>query len=200
MRIRRSVRGWGGLAALGCCLALLLGAADGDEQGFVNLLNGKDLSGWRIGKNPGGEVLEGKTASSDGRFRAADGAVVIQGAAKIEDIYTTREFNKPFTLRLEFRAEPKANSGLYLRGTQLQVRDYSSIGPYKDLKTYKTGEWNALEIVVTVDPSTRASVARCTCNGELLEAALKIAEKGGIGLQSETNRIEYRRIRIKEAE
>ena len=39
--------------------------------------------------------------------------------------------------------------------------------------------------------------ARCTCNGELLEAALAIPEKGPLALQSETNVVEYRNIRIK---
>jgi hypothetical protein len=168
------------------------------EDGFISLFNGKDLTGWRIGRNPGGEALDGKVESSDHRFAARDGAIVIQGAPKIEDVYTTREFNKPFVLRLEFRAAPKANSGLYLRGTQLQVRDYPTVGPYKDLKSFKNGGWNFIEVTVKPDPSGKGSVAECRCNGELLEPALKIPESGGIGLQSETNQIEYRRIRLKE--
>ncbi len=42
--------------------------------------------------------------------------------------------------------------------------------------------------------------ARCTCNGELLEAALDIPDKGPLALQSEINVIEYRNIRIKRAD
>ena len=42
--------------------------------------------------------------------------------------------------------------------------------------------------------------ARCTCNGELLEAALVVPENGPLALQSEINVVEYRNIRIKSDE
>jgi hypothetical protein len=178
----------------GLCLAVLIlaGPSRGDdfqvEDGFTSLFNGNDLTGWHVGK----EGLDGKTASADGRFRARDGAIVIQGAAPIEDIYTTREFGRDFVLKLEFRASPRANSGLHIRGKQLQVRDYPTIGPYKNLKHFKDGGWNAIEVTV------KGTTAHCTCNGEVLEDALTVPASGGIGLQSETNQLEYRRIRIKE--
>jgi hypothetical protein len=158
------------------------------EEGFQSLFNGKDLSGWRLGH----ESLDGKTETADHRFATRDGAIVIQGAAKIEDLYTVREFGRDFILRLEFRAAPRANSGLYIRGKQLQVRDYPTIGPYKTLKQFHNGGWNAIEVTV------KGESAECTCNGELLEKALAVPPTGGIGLQSETGQIEYRRIRIKE--
>ena len=37
----------------------------------------------------------------------------------------------------------------------------------------------------------------CTCNGELLEAALEVPDKGPLALQFEINVVEYRNIRIK---
>ena len=74
---------------------------------------------------------------------------------------------------------------------QLQIRDYPRVGPYKTLKGYKDGEWNAIEVIV------KGTKARCTCNGELLEKALVIPEKGSLALQSEINVVEYRNIRIK---
>ncbi len=182
-------------------IACLAGAAPGPagdgfkiEDGFTSLLNGKDLTGWRVGR----EVLDGKTVSSDGRFAAKDGALLIIGGDKIEDINTIRAFNRDFVLRLEFRAAPKANSGLYLRGKQLQVRDYATVGPYKELKRYNEGGWNAIEVKVKADAAGAGALAECTCNGEVLEQALPVPAEGGIGLQSETGRIEYRRIRIKE--
>lgn len=55
----------------------------------------------------------------------------------------------------------------------------------------KDGDWNAIEVIVT------GSKARCTCNGELLEAALAIPDNGPLALQSEINVVEYRNIRIK---
>jgi hypothetical protein len=42
--------------------------------------------------------------------------------------------------------------------------------------------------------------ARCTCNGEILEAALEVPEKGPLALQSEINLIEYRNIRVRKAD
>ncbi len=160
------------------------------EDGYLSLFNGKDLTGWKLP----GETLDGKTESANHRFSARDGAIVCTGDKGTPPVISTvREFPRDFTLRLEFRANSKANSGLFLRGKQLQVRDYPTVGPYKDLKKYKDGDWNAIEVIVTGD------TARCTCNGELLEAALDVKGSGGIGLQAETNQLEYRRLRIKQS-
>jgi hypothetical protein len=42
-------------------------------------------------------------------------------------------------------------------------------------------------------------VAHSLCNGELLEAAMKLPVTGLIGLEGDRGQMEYRRIRIKEA-
>ena len=81
------------------------------------------------------------------------------------------------------RAAENADSGLFVRGPQLQVRDYLVAGPYKDLKKYKAQDWNQIEVVVT------GGVARCTCNGEVLESALKLPETGPIGLEGDRERV-----------
>jgi acetyl esterase/lipase len=174
---------------------LLLPAARADEPGFKPLFNGKDLTGWRLGYTE----LAGKTASDDGRFAVKDGVLVISGSKdtppRMAEIDTAESYDGDFTLRLEFRASRGANSGLHLRDKtfahQLQIRDYPRVGPYKSLNGYKDGDWNAIEVVVT---GTRA---RCTCNGELLEAALEIPGDGPLALQSEINVVEYRNIRVK---
>ena len=176
----------------------LLSAARADEPGFKPIFNGKDLTGWRLGKTD----LAGKTASDDGRFAVKDGVLVITGSKdtppRMTEIDTVESYDGDFTLRLEFRASRDANSGLHLRDKafahQLQIRDYPRVGPYKTLKGYKDGDWNAIEVVVT------GTKARCTCNGELLEAALEIPADGPLALQSETNVVEYRNIRIKREE
>ena len=54
-----------------------------------------------------------------------------------------------------------------------------------------------MKIVVIGGSGLIGTKARCTCNGELLEAALAIPESGPLALQSETNVMEYRNIRIK---
>ena len=40
-------------------------------------------------------------------------------------------------------------------------------------------------------------MARATCNGELLEAALKVPASGPIGVEGDRGQMEYRRIRVK---
>ena len=173
----------------------LLSTAGADEPGFTPLFNGRDLTGWKVR----GTDLAGKTASDDGRFAVKDGVLVITGSKdtppRMTEIDTVASYDGDFTLRLEFRASKDANSGLHLRDKafahQLQIRDYPRVGPYKALKHYKDGDWNAIEVVVT------GNKARCTCNGELLEAAMALPDKGPIALQSEINVIEYRNIRIK---
>ena len=50
------------------------------------------------------------------------------------------------------------------------------------------------EIVVTV----KDGVAHCTCNGEVLEAALELPASGPIGVEGDRGQMEYRRIRIKD--
>ncbi len=109
-------------------------------------------------------------------------------------IWTTREFPRDFILKLEFRSAINADSGIFIRKPQLQCRDYLVAGPdkYKLLKKYKPQDWN--EIVVTV----KDGVAHCTCNGEVLEEAMKVPETGPIGLEGDRGQMEYRRIRLKE--
>ena len=111
---------------------------------------------------------------------------------RVQQFWTTREFARDFTLKLEFRATPNADSGIFIRGRQLQCRDYLLAGPYRELKAYRAQDWN--EIVIRVEGTT----AHCSCNGEVLEAAFKVPAKGPIGLEGDRGQIEYRRIRVKE--
>ena len=175
-------------------LSLSLGAAEAPlEPGFVSLFNGKDLTGWGYSA---AENFDGKTEASDGRYTAKDGMLVVnphkEGTPRLRQLWTTQQFPKDFELRLEFRAAVNADSGIFLRKPQLQCRDYLVAGPYKELKSYKPQDWN--EIVVVV----KDGVAHCTCNGEVLEAALKLPATGPIGLEADRGQMEYRRIRIKE--
>jgi lysophospholipase L1-like esterase len=187
------------------------------EDGFVSLFNGRDLTGW--GYRPTSDedkanaerwqasdkdaaawpivtepvAFDGLSVTPDGRFAVINGRLVVTTPPeyrKIQQLWTTREFPRDFVLKLEFRATPNADSGVYLRGPQLQCRDYRLAGPYKELKRYRSQDWN--EIVVTV----RGGVAVCTCNGELLEAEFKLPATGPIGLEGDRGQMEYRRIRI----
>jgi hypothetical protein len=217
-------------------LGLQAGGSQADdfkvEEGYTSLFNGKDLTGWRLGKMN----LDGQTESPNKKWHVTDGAIVIDGGGA-GDLYTVASFNKDFHLKLEFRAAPRADSGLFIRGPQLQVRDYPTVGPYKKVKFNDAG-WNELDVTVksgvpttTVNGKTLTdkdvleltvkegrpaaklngqaidisnitvsvgAVALCKCNGEVIEPAFKVGATGGIGLQSETGKFEFRRLRIKE--
>ena len=189
------------------------------EPGFESLFNGHDLSGWGLRptsaedrqardnwhkSDPNAAAwpivteavsFDGQSASGDGRFVAKNGRLVVATPSegrRIEQLWTTREFPRDFILRLEFRATPNADSGIYIRGPQLQCRDYLLAGPYKELKNYKRQAWNEVEVTVT------GGVARSTCNGESLETAMAVPATGPIGLEGDRGQMEYRRIRIRE--
>ncbi len=168
------------------------------EPGFTSLFNGRDLTGWRfLPKAPATESIafDGKTMSSDGRYVAMHGRLVVTTppeGRRVQQLWTTKEFPSNFVLKLEFRATPNADSGVFIRKPQLQCRDYPLAGPYKSLKKYKPQDWNELEVTV------EGGVAHCTCNGEVLEAALVVPPTGPIGLEGDRGQMEYRRIRLKE--
>ncbi len=188
------------------------------EPGFVSLFNGHDLTGW--GYRPTSEAdlksatrwktnnpanaeiwpivtapvdFAGLTASPDGRFVAGNGRLTVtmpRGYRAIQQLWTTQEFPRDFVLKLECRATPNADSGIFVRGPQLQCRDFLLAGPYKKLQHYRPLDWN--EIVITVQGGT----AHCTCNGEVLEEAMKIPATGPIGVEGDRGQMEYRRIRL----
>ena len=183
------------------------------EEGFELLFNGRDLSGWGFRPtpprkqprkpNPGrprfveiheAVSFDGKTESDDGRYIAIAGRLVVTTPTegrRIQQLWTTRDFEGDFELRLEFRATPNADSGIFIKGRQLQCRDYPLAGPYRNLAKYKPQDWN--EIVIRVTGRT----ARCTCNGEVLEEAFEVPAKGPIGLEGDRGQMEYRRIRLR---
>lgn len=189
------------------------------EPGFVSLFDGKDLTGWGFRSTSDADKesarkwqasdpnappwpivtnavsFDGQTSSPDGRFIARNGRLIVTTPSegrRIQQLSTTQSFSKDFILRLEFRATPNADSGIFIRGRQLQCRDYPLAGPYKNLKNYRPGDWNEIEVTVI------GNGAHCACNGEVLEVALKIPESGPIGLEGDRGQMEYRRIRIKE--
>jgi hypothetical protein len=222
-----------------CGLLGMAGAEQADkiEDGYTSLFNGKDLSGWQYKK----DILDGKTETADKRFQVVDGVIVAHDIGKfdIKDLYTVKQFDKDFNLKLEFKAGPKADSGVYIRGPQLQVRDYIRRNEQKQLKGFKNDGWNELDITVksgvvvttvngkavtpkdelevtvkngkpvaklngqTVDVAKLEvsvnNVATCLCNGEPLSPpTMNVPAKGPIGLQAETGKFEFRKIRIKE--
>jgi hypothetical protein len=162
------------------------------EPGFTSLFNGRDLTGWGYANGP---ALDGKTTNDDNRFAARNGRLVVL-VSHVERVYrtlwTTQKFPNDFVLKLEFRASPNADSGVFVRQPQLQCRDYLIAGPNMNLKNYRPLDWN--EIVVTV----KGGLAHCTCNGEVLIDAMPVPATGSIGVESDHGQMEYRRIRVQE--
>lgn len=188
------------------------------EPGYTALFNGRDLTGWgyrptsaadrEAARNwqasdphaaawPFVEVaqnFDGLTASPDGRFAAVNGRLVVTTppeGRKIQQLWTQQEWGMDFELRLEFRATPNADSGVYVRGPQWQCRDYQLAGPWRDLPHYRPQEWN--ELVITV----KDSVATATCNGDPIPHELALPPSGPIGLEGDRGQMEYRRIRYR---
>lgn len=162
------------------------------EPGFTSLLNGRDLTGWSY---PDGATFDGKAVTDDGRFAAQNGRLVVT-VSHLERahkrILTTQRFPRDFVLKLEFRASPNADSGIFVRDVQLQCRDYHIAGPYFTQKGYRPLEWN--EVVITV----RGGLAHSTCNGEVIVDAMPVPGTGPIGFESDRGQVEYRRIRVME--
>ena len=208
----------GGLKTIFATLGFMDKEADSfqPEPGFVSLFNGRDLTGWGFKATPPRNkpanpkpdapafadiptaiAFDGKSTSNDDRYRALNGRLVVATppeGRKIQQLWTTKEFDGNFILKLEFRASPNADSGVFIRQPQLQCRDYPLAGPYKELKNYKVHDWN--ELVVTV----KDGVARAECNGELLTNDMKVPATGPIGLEGDRGQMEYRRIRLKQIE
>ena len=150
------------------------------EPGFNRLDNGKDLTGW-TGKLGGWSIVEG--------------AIHLDAKKAKGSIYSETEHSGNCIIRLQFRASEKADSGVFICGKQLQVRDYPQAGPKGYAKFAKpAGEWNELEWDFT------DGVAVVKLNGEVIEKAWKIGGSAsrGVGLQKERGDFDFRHVRIQE--
>ncbi len=162
------------------------------EAGFKSLFNGRDLTGWTYESDVN---LDGKTDTTDRRYAVRNGRLVVTVSPLLRayrTLWTTEKFPRDFVLKLEFRASPNADSGIFVREPQLQCRDYLIAGPFTRLHHYRPLDWN--EVVITV----HGGLAHCTCNGEVIQDAMPIPATGPIGLESDHGQMEYRRIRISE--
>lgn len=165
------------------CLSLCLlvpAPAFADENGFTRLDNGKDLTGF-VGKTDGWSVQ--------------DGAIHLDSKKAKGDIYAEKTHSKDCVIKLKFNAAPKADSGVYIYGKQLQVRDYPNAGPTNYAGPAKpAGEWNQLEFDIT------DGVAVVKLNGEVIEKAWPIGNKAdkGVGLQKERGDFAFKEVMVKE--
>lgn len=178
---------------LSSCVAVLLAASvalaadDKTEDGFKPLFNGKDLTGW-VSKGAKGEPLDGKTEALGGRFKVADGVLIIDPKVK-GDVYimTAKEFAKDATIRLDYKPAEGCNNDLFFRG---QKYDLSKA----NVKNIKFGEWNTVEIAVTGDK------VQITSNGDVVKMAVTKVEKSKFEIRAEFGAVQIKNVRVKSAE
>jgi hypothetical protein len=192
--------------------------------GFRALFNGKDLTGWKgLVANPirraqmSPEELAAAQEKADASMRAhwsvQDGVLVFDG--KGQNLCTAEDFGN-FELLVDWKIEPRGDSGIYLRGTpQVQIWDIAehpegSGGlfnnrqhPSKPLKAADkpAGQWNTFRIRMVGE---RVSV---WLNGELVvddtvlenywDRSKPIFERGSIELQNHGNTLYFRNIFIR---
>lgn len=202
--------------------ALLLAAALAPADGFVPLFNGKDLTGWKVydAKNPGVWAVE------DGLLVCKDKGGGWLGTERDYDNFVLRlDYRlKPGGNSGVYLRAP--TSGHISRvGMEIQILDddhpqyarldyyqytgsiYHVVGPRRRA-VKKAGEWNTMEI------RADGRLVRITLNGKTIVDAdlghyLKdpaIAKEhtglarttGRIGLQSHSERVEFRQIEVQE--
>jgi hypothetical protein len=150
------------------------------EEGFTRLDNGEDLSGW--------------TGDPTG-WSVQDAAIHLDARAAKGNIYAVAPHSRDCIIRLQFRASPGADSGVYVHGKQFQVRDYPTAGPKPYAGPCKpAGQWNDLEWDIT------DGIAVVRLNGVVIEQAWPIGKRAeqGLGLQKEKGDFDFRFIRLKE--
>lgn len=204
--MHRSLR----IAIVGCFLSGAVLAADG----FVELLNGKDLSGF---KTTGNWVYEDDGSLALKPREGESGWQRYGAYLWVDKVY------EDFELDLEFKYPPKGNSGVFIRvenlespvdqGTEIQLLD--CYGMEKELGHHDMGG-----IIRTQGPTQNASIPPgewnrmiVTCKGmhltvklngktvqdtDLSKASKAFAAKGYVGIQDHGQPFWVRNIRIKE--
>src|SRR6476620_12437057 len=117
-------------ALLTCALgASLLNAARADDSdGWVQLFNGKDLTGWKMVPNPGNGITDLTEKKVDGKVVAFEGTVkgkkiplwrveegTIIGGGPSTHLFSERGDYVDFHYRVEAKINDHGNSGQYFR-------------------------------------------------------------------------------------
>ena len=218
------MRRWLGFFSITLTLCWLAAAQSADTQvpdGFTNLFNGKDLTGWQV--NKGGNLKS---------WGAENGLLFVKGGGG-GWLMTEKEYGD-FELRVEYKIPEKGNSGVGLRsplegdpayvGMEIQILDnpwyvsnykdlkptqhtgsiYGVVAPSKDV-TKPAGRWNAYRIVakgrhVMIELNGTTIVdANLDDHKEHFKAHPGLTrEKGHLGLQSHDGRVEFRNVFVKE--
>lgn len=109
-------------------LFVVCGARADDKDGWVQLFNGKDLTGWKIHPMPSPGIsdvtekkVDGKVVSFEGTvkgkkiplWRVEDGTII--GGGPPSHLFSERDDYTDFHFRVEAKISDKGNSGQYFR-------------------------------------------------------------------------------------
>ena len=148
----RSTLCLGGLLALGAVRAVT--AADNEPPaGFTALFNGKDLAGWQGASTE--DPRKNQALSDEDRVAKRTKSLEdinqhwsVQGADLVNDgkglyLTTDKDFGS-YELWIDYKTVPKADSGIYLKGTpQVQIWDPMDESQFKNGSNKGSGGlWN----------------------------------------------------------
>ena len=164
-------------------------------EGWISLFDGQTLFGW--------------TADSQADWRVEDGAIVVSSGEK--GLLLTKTQFADYVLRVEFRAEPGTNSGIFLH-TRPQPQDMTAdcyelniaepdnpfptgslVQRQKAEVEAPSGQWHAYEVTVEGD---RVLVK---LNGQqVLDYTDPMPlRRGHLGLQLNTGQVAFRNLRLR---
>jgi hypothetical protein len=193
---------------------LMIREVDEETDGFRNMFNGKDLTGWNTTGNWGVEpdntiTLKPRPGES--------------GWQRYSAYLTTDRKYRDFVLDLEFKFEPKGNSGVFMRvgdrsdhvksGFEVQILDThgkQKFGAHdcggvigtsapSTMAVKPAGQWNRYTITL------QGNHLQVVLNGQQIQdldlSQTRLNDRpneGYISFQDEAKRIWYRNVRIKE--
>ena len=193
-------------------------------EGFTALFNGKDLTGWqglvelpKRDKDPEKYAAQIKAANEKylPHWTVKDGVIHYDG--KGQSLQTVKDY-ADFELLVDWKIEPKGDSGIYVRGNpQIQIWDPAKNGnigsgglynnsknPNKPLKMADKpiGEWNHFRIVMKGDKLNIWLNEVLVVEDTVLENYWKkgdpLPATGPIELQHHGDHLEFKNIYIKE--
>ncbi|HTN74342.1 MAG TPA: family 16 glycoside hydrolase [Pirellulaceae bacterium] len=165
----------------GLALFAWLSCSVGFAADETSLFNGQDLTGWQT---KAGESLEKQPTAFGGRFKVADGNLVIDDKVKGDVVIeTVAKLGAKSELRFEFLPNAKCNNDLYFRGVKFDIKP-------TDVKNLKLDDWNEFEIL------SGENSLEFKCNGQSIKTVKTKLPTSSLGIRAEFGAIQYRKLRV----